>query len=171
MRVWFLIWGSTTLQEPCLMYIKFNPTETICKFSGFLRPSHWLLRAIRLSYVIQFTRYLLKFSGILLSKIEGRVSSWKMEIATLQVKNATEPVPLAKIKKDSALTLLYPRRVGGLDQSWIEYTESGHFKLLFRILTLKHMVMCQEPGLVCSNRPEGWVCLCLLTSFMKVAYP
>lgn len=59
--------------------------------------SHWLLKTIRLGYAIQFTRRPLKFSGILLTSVQGENAAalWA-DVATLLVKGAIEPVPQPK---------------------------------------------------------------------------
>ncbi|KAL0151374.1 hypothetical protein M9458_053368, partial [Cirrhinus mrigala] len=88
-------------------------------FSDWLslpNPSCWLLRTIRLSYVIQFARRPPKFRGVLATSVRGSSTAvLRAEITVLLAKDAIETVPSAEMKKGFySPYFIVPKKGGGL---------------------------------------------------------
>ncbi len=80
------------------------------------RPSRWLLRTIRLSYAIQFTRRPPKFRGIRFTTVLNKDAPvLRAEVTVLLAKDAIEPVPPAEMKSGFySPYFIVPKKGGGL---------------------------------------------------------
>ncbi len=103
-------------------------------------PSRWLLRIIRLGYVIQFARRPPKFRGIWFTSVKAvDTPVLRAEIAVLLAKDAIVPVPPADIGSGFfSPYFIVPKKSGGL---WpildLRVLNRALHKLPFKILTQK----------------------------------
>ncbi|KAL0169952.1 hypothetical protein M9458_034548, partial [Cirrhinus mrigala] len=117
-------------------------------FSAWLslpNPSRWLLWTIWLGYAIQFARRPPKFCGVLTTSVRGSSTTFLCaEIAVLLVKNAIETVPSAEMKKEFySPYFTVPKMCGGLRPILdLRVLNRALLKLLFKMLTLKHILKC-----------------------------
>ncbi len=106
---WGLPWSHCTISRAWL---------------GLPRPSHWLLRIIRLSYAIQFARRPPKFRGARFTSVLNKDAPvLRAEVMVLLVKDAIEPVPPAEMKSGfSGYLSLCPET-----PTWICAQSSHHY--------------------------------------------
>ncbi len=115
---------------------------------ALLSPSRWLLRTIRLGYVIQFARRPPKLRGIRFTSVKAADAPvLHAEIAVLLAKDAIEPVPPADM--GSGLFSPYfivPKKGGGLRPILdLRVLNRALHKLPFKMLTQKHIFGCVRP--------------------------
>ncbi len=119
-------------------------------------PSRWLLRTIRLGYVIQFARRPPKFRGIRFTSVKAvDAPVLCAEIAVLLAKDAIEPVPPANMRSGFySPYFIVPKKSGGLRPILdLRVLNRALHKLPFKMLTQKRIFGCV--------RPEGRVLSCL----------
>ncbi len=112
------------------------------------RPSRWLLRTIRLGYVIQFARRLPKFRGIRFTSVLSKDAPvLHAEVAVLLAKDAIEPVPPAEMKSGFySPYFIVPKKDGGLRPILdLRVLNRALHKLPFRMLTQRRIFQCVRP--------------------------
>ncbi|KAI2644936.1 Inactive tyrosine-protein kinase 7 [Labeo rohita] len=108
-------------------------------------PSRWLLRTIRLGYVIHFVSPLPKFRSVLSTSVRSKNTAvLHAEIAVLLAKDAIETVPSAEMKKGFySPYLIVPKKGGGLRPILdLRVLNQALLELPFKMLTLKHIIAC-----------------------------
>ncbi|KAL0196780.1 hypothetical protein M9458_005320 [Cirrhinus mrigala] len=109
-------------------------------------PSRWLIRTVRLGYVIQFARRPPKFRGILFTSVRSDTdaSVLRAEIAVLLAKDAIEPVPPAEMKSgfySPYFNVL--KKSGGLQPILdLRVLNRSLLRLPFKMLTSKRILSC-----------------------------
>ncbi len=104
-------------------------------------PSRWLIRTIRLGYVIQFARQPPKFSGVLETSVAVQDAPvLREEIAVLLGKDAIEPVPPAKMRQGPSTNPGSASLESGPAQASVQDVDAE-----------VHYQMHPAPGLVCSD--------------------
>ncbi len=112
------------------------------------RPSRWLLRTIRLGYVIQFARRPPKFRGIRFTSVLSKDAPvLRAEVAVLLAKDAIEPVPPAEMKSGFySPYFIVPKKDGGLRPILdLRVLNRALHKLPFRMLTQRRIFQCVRP--------------------------
>ncbi len=129
------------------------------------RPSHWLMRTIRLGYAIQFARRPPKFRGVRFTSVLSKNAPLlRAEVAFLLAKDAIEPVPPVEMKSGFySPYFIVPKKGGGLRPILdLRVLNRALHKLSFRMLTQRRIFQCiRSVRLVRSDRPEGRVLSCL----------
>ncbi|KAL0187568.1 hypothetical protein M9458_014667, partial [Cirrhinus mrigala] len=109
-------------------------------------PSQWLIRTVRLGYVIQFARRPPKFRGILFTSVRSDTdaSVLRAEIAVLLAKDAIEPVPPAEMKlRFYSPYFIVPKKSGGLRPILdLRVFNRSLLRLPFKMLTSKRILSC-----------------------------
>ncbi len=111
-------------------------------------PSRWLLRTIRLGYVIQFARRPPKFRGIRFTSVKAvDAPVLCAEIAVLLAKDAIEPVPPADMRSGFySPYFIVPKKSGGLRPILdLRVLNRVLHKLPFKMLTQKRIFGCIRP--------------------------
>lgn len=102
---------STSLPHCRYTYNPFVPTCTVSASLASAPKSHWLIRTIRLGYVIQFARHPTKFRGIHFTSVKAvDAHVLQAEIAVLLAKEAVETVPPVDMRSG----FYSPNKTGGL---------------------------------------------------------
>ncbi len=112
------------------------------------RLSRWLLRTIRLGYVIQFARRPPKFRGIRFTSVLSKDAPvLRAEVAVLLAKDAIEPVPPAEMKSGFySPYFIVPKKDGGLRPILdLRVLNRALHKLPFRMLTQRRIFQCVRP--------------------------
>ncbi len=111
-------------------------------------PSSWLLRTIRLGYVIQFARRPPKYRGIHSTTVRAADAPiLRAEIAVLLAKDAIEPVPPADMRSGFySPYFIVPKKSGGLRPILdLRVLNRALHRLPFKMLTPKRIFGCVRP--------------------------
>ncbi len=111
-------------------------------------PSRWLLRTIRLGYVIQFARRPPKYRGIHFTTVRAADAPiLQAEIAVLLAKDAIEPVPPADMRSGFySPYFIVPKKGGGLRPILdLRVLNRALHRLPFKMLTPKRIFGCVRP--------------------------
>ncbi len=115
---------------------------------GLPRPSRWLLRTIRLDYVIQFAWHLPKFRGVRFTSVLNKDPPvLRAEVAVLLAKDAIELVPPAEMKSGFYSSyFIVPKKGGGLRPILdLRVLNWSLHKLSFRMLMQRRIFLCIRP--------------------------
>ncbi len=111
-------------------------------------PSRWLIRTIRLGYVIQFARRPPRFRGVHFTSVKAvDTHVLRAEIAVLLAKDAIELVPPADMRSGFySPYFIVPKKSGGLRPILdLRVLNRSLHKLPFKMLTQKRIFECVRP--------------------------